>query len=104
MFRLKKKKKYILPFPKLLDWVLLAQDVFELVGRADREQQCPRQQGVGVELARLETDGRTGAVCPRVGPGEKVLKALHGSMHVLEQEAEGGLLRTGVCNAKIKNG
>lgn len=76
------------------------QDVFELVGTADGEQQCPGQQGVGVELARLEIDGRTGTIYLRVGPGEQVLKALHGGMNVLQWE-EAGDLKTGVCNAKI---
>lgn len=63
---------------------LLAQDVFELVGSADGEQQCPGQQSVGVELACLGTDQRTCTIRPSVGPGEQVLKALHGSMHVLK--------------------
>ncbi len=71
------------------------QDVFELVGSADGEQQCPRQEGVGVELARLGADQRTGTIHPSIGPGEQVLKALHGSMHVLEQEAAGINMKTG---------
>lgn len=60
------------------------QDVFELVGGANSEQQGPGQQGVGVELAHLGADQRTGTIHPRIGPGEQVLKALHASMHVLE--------------------
>lgn len=68
---------------------LLAQDVFQLVGSADGEQQCPGQQRVGVELACLGTDQRTGTIRSSVGPGEQVLKALHGSMHVLQQEVTG---------------
>lgn len=74
-------------------WVLLAQDVFELVGSADGEQQCPGQQSIGVELACLGIDRRTGAIRPSVGPGEQVLKALHGSMHVLKQEVAGIMWR-----------
>lgn len=65
------------------------QDVFELVGTADGQQQSPGQQSVGVELAHLGTDRRTRAIRPRIGPGEQVLEALHGSLHVLEEEAAG---------------
>ncbi|TNN35779.1 hypothetical protein EYF80_054056 [Liparis tanakae] len=64
-----------------------SRDVFELVGGANREQQRPGQQGVGVELARLGTDERTGTVHPRIGSGEQVLEALHGSVHVLEKQS-----------------
>lgn len=60
------------------------QDIFELIGRADGEQQRPGQQGVDVELARLRIDRRTGTVRPRVGPGEQALKAFHRSLHILE--------------------
>ena len=83
--------------------VLLAQDVFELVGSADGEQQSPGQQGVGVELARLGTDQRTGAIHSRVGPGEQVLKALHGSVHVLQQEVEEIISGLGFAQCKKKS-
>lgn len=66
-------------------WALLAQDVFELAGRADGEQQRPGQQSVGVQLARLRGDGGTGPVRSGVGPGEQVLEALHRSLHVLKR-------------------
>lgn len=63
-----------------------------------------------MELACLGTDQRTRTVHPSIGPGEQVLKALHGSMHVLEQEAAGiifslkgfVLIKTGACNTKFK--
>lgn len=67
-------------------WVLLAQDVFELVGSADGEQQGPGQQSVGVELTHLGTHRRTGTIRPGVGPDEQVLEALHGRVHVLKQQ------------------
>lgn len=66
------------------DRILLVQDIFELIGRADGEQQRPGQQAVDVELARLRIDGRTGTIRPGVGPGEQVLKTFHRSLHVLE--------------------
>lgn len=55
-----------------------------------------------MELARLGTDQRTGTIHLSIGPGEQVLEALHGSMHVLEQEEAGINMKTGVCDAKIK--
>lgn len=67
---------------------LLAQDVFELAGGADGEQQSPGKQRVGVELAHLGTDRRTGTVRLCVGPGKQVLKAFHGGLHILKQEVE----------------
>lgn len=65
------------------DRLSLMQDVFELIGWADGEQQCPRQKGVDVELARLRIHHRTGTICLGVGPGEQVLETFHCSLHVL---------------------
>lgn len=67
------------------------QDVLELAGRADGEQQRPGQQGVGVELAHRRVDGRTGTVCLSVGTGEQALEALHGSIDVLKRVKEAGV-------------
>lgn len=67
---------------------LLAQDVFELAGVADGEQQSPGQQRVGVELAHLRADRRTVTVRLCVGPGEQVLEAFHGGLHILKQGVE----------------
>lgn len=64
---------------------LLAQDVFELAGVADGKQQSPGQQRVGVELAHLGADRRTGTVRLCIGPGEQVLEAFHGGLHILKQ-------------------
>ncbi|KAG7240708.1 hypothetical protein INR49_026597 [Caranx melampygus] len=51
------------------------------------EKKRPRQQGVGVELACLGANRRTGTIHPCAGAGEQVLEALHGGMHILQQEA-----------------
>lgn len=69
-------------------WALLAQDVFELAGGADGEQQRPGQQSVGVELARLRGDGGTGPVRSGVGAGEQALEALHCSLHILKRAGD----------------
>lgn len=63
----------------------LAQDVLELAGGADGEQQRPGQQSVGVELAGLRADGGTRPVRSGVGAGEQRLEALHRSLHVLKR-------------------
>ena len=85
---------------KVRQCALLAQDVFELVGSADGEQQGPGQQRVGVELACLGVDQRTGTIRPRVRPGEQVLKALHCSVYILRQEVVGHDMN--ICKAAFK--
>lgn len=84
-------------------WVLLAQDVFDLAGSADGEQQCPGQQGVGVELACLGVDQRASTIHPSIGPGKQVLKALHGSMHVLKQEVASIIWRLEFAIKELKS-
>lgn len=46
-----------------------------------------------MELACLGTDQRRGSILPSIGAGEQVLKALHGCLHILKQEAVGILRR-----------
>lgn len=69
-------------------WSLLAQDVLELAGRADGEQQRPGQQSVGVELAGLRGGGGTAPVRSGIGAAEQALEALHRGLQVLERERE----------------
>lgn len=64
---------------------LLAQDVLELAGGADGEQECPGQQGVRVELGCLGAHGGTSAILSDIGPGEQALEALHGGVNVLQK-------------------
>lgn len=63
---------------------LLAQDVLELAGSADGEQQSPGQQRVGVELDGLGVERGARAVRLGVRPGEQTFKAIHGGLDVLK--------------------
>lgn len=63
---------------------LLAQDVLDLAGGADGEQQSPGQQRVGVELAGLGVERGARAVRLGVRPGEQAFKAVHGGANVLK--------------------
>lgn len=63
------------------------QDVFELVGRTDGEQQSPGEQGIDMKLACLGTYCRTGTIRLRIGPGEQVLETLHSGINILDDNA-----------------
>lgn len=79
--------------------ILLVQDVFDLAGSADGQQQSPGQQGVGVEQGDLGAQGRTAPILPHIGPGEQALKALHGGIHILQKTQTKGFVKTAFANA-----
>ena len=66
--------------------VLPAQNLPDLAGGADGQQQGPGEQGVGVQQAALGVGRRAGAVAPRVRAHKQALEALHGVVHVLREK------------------